>query len=162
MGLSEHVFRLPPTVQWRVMRVLLLWCEPSRISTSVASGQRGLKRPLHRPLPLTWALVLSPISAPLESFPHTVRGIWGPWLWSWGRASLGRDGGAGHGGLNASLSPLKAFECLEFSELNGLRNGNSFRWQQPGRPAGCCARALGSRPACRPRRLSDLPWPGRC
>lgn len=60
------------------------------------------------------------------------------------------------GGLDAILSLLKS-DCLEFSELNGLRNGNSFSWQQPGLPA-CCftAPALRQPPICRSYSLSAI------
>lgn len=89
----------------------------------------------HVPLLLTWALGLLSISCVLPILlPHSQRYFGVPGFGSGVQPPLEE---MQPGGLDAILSLLKSSDCLEFSELNGLRNGNSFSWQQPGLPA-CC------------------------
>lgn len=100
---------------------------------------------------------VSPFPVPLTSYPHTVRGNLGPLDVDLGWSLTWKGWGQWHGELDAILSLLKPSECLEFSEPNGLRNGNSLSWQLlPSPPAAVLLELSGSLPASRPHCLSEI------
>lgn len=77
--------------------VLLRWVfTTENLGISRMAAGEAQSTPPHRTRLLLWALVLSPrFLCPSHHILIQSEVIWGPWMWTWGGASLGRDGASG-------------------------------------------------------------------